>query len=49
MAVDAGLQPLEGGPHDYDQLLKRVGEARFVLLGEASHGTGDDQNRAECQ
>jgi erythromycin esterase-like protein len=39
MAVDAGLQPLDGGSHDYDRLLARVGEARFVLLGEASHGT----------
>ena len=39
MAHEAGLQALEGGPHDYDRLLRRVGEARFVLLGEASHGT----------
>ncbi len=26
-------------PGDYDQLLDAIGEARFVLLGEASHGT----------
>jgi erythromycin esterase-like protein len=24
---------------DYDELLKRVGDAKFVLIGEASHGT----------
>jgi erythromycin esterase-like protein len=33
------LQPLNGGPQDYDGLLERVGDARFALLGEASHGT----------
>jgi len=32
-------EPLVGAPHDYDSLLDLVGEARFVLLGEASHGT----------
>jgi erythromycin esterase len=26
-------------PHDLDPLLERIGDARFVLLGEASHGT----------
>jgi erythromycin esterase-like protein len=31
--------PLAGSPNDYDTLLEMVGEARFVLLGEASHGT----------
>lgn len=31
--------PLMGRPSDYDPLLEAVGEARFVLLGEASHGT----------
>jgi erythromycin esterase-like protein len=31
--------PLTGAAADYDPLLERVGEARFVLLGEASHGT----------
>lgn len=29
------------GPEDLDPLLDRVGEARFVLIGEASHGTHD--------
>jgi erythromycin esterase-like protein len=31
--------PLIGAAADYDPLLERIGEARFVLLGEASHGT----------
>src|SRR5919204_341295 len=31
--------PLTGAATDYDPLLELVGEARFVLLGEASHGT----------
>ncbi len=35
---DAAL-PLGGGADDYDELLDRIGHARFVLLGEASHGT----------
>jgi erythromycin esterase-like protein len=31
--------PLTGAAADYDPLLERIGEACFVLLGEASHGT----------
>jgi erythromycin esterase-like protein len=31
--------PLSGAAADYDPLLARIGEARVVLLGEASHGT----------
>jgi erythromycin esterase-like protein len=31
--------PLEGTPADFDRLLESVGDARYVLLGEASHGT----------
>jgi erythromycin esterase-like protein len=30
---------LAGGPEDYEPLIERIGDARFVLLGEASHGT----------
>ena len=37
----AGLVPLTGAEDDYDQLLRAVGDRRFVLLGEASHGTHD--------
>src|SRR5437660_10809664 len=32
-------QPLEGTASDYDPLLKLIHEARFCLLGEATHGT----------
>lgn len=38
-AVRSGAVPLEGGPGDYDGLLDLIGDARFVLIGEASHGT----------
>ncbi len=31
--------PLTGSAADYDPLLEMVGDARFVLIGEASHGT----------
>jgi erythromycin esterase-like protein len=31
--------PLTGAPTDYDELLEWIGDARFVLLGEATHGT----------
>jgi erythromycin esterase-like protein/predicted phosphoribosyltransferase len=31
--------PLTGDPDEYDGLLAMVGEARLVLIGEASHGT----------
>ena len=27
------------GPDDYDALFALIGNARFVLLGEATHGT----------
>jgi erythromycin esterase-like protein len=38
-AIRAAAVPLDGGPRDYDALLDLVGDARFVLLGEATHGT----------
>ncbi|HEU5088369.1 MAG TPA: erythromycin esterase family protein, partial [Roseiflexaceae bacterium] len=38
-ALHAAAQPLTGGAADYDALLERIGAARFVLIGEASHGT----------
>ena len=38
-AVRSAARPLAGAATDYDDLLDLVGDARFVLLGEASHGT----------
>jgi erythromycin esterase-like protein len=31
--------PLTGSDRDFDALIERIGDARFVLIGEASHGT----------
>src|SRR5438105_6812704 len=31
--------PLAGTPADYDPLLELIGQAKYVLLGEATHGT----------
>jgi erythromycin esterase-like protein len=39
-ALRLAAKPLST-PDDLDPLLDQVGEARFVLLGEASHGTSD--------
>jgi erythromycin esterase-like protein len=39
-SVRALARPLRG-PADLDPLLERIGAARFVLLGEASHGTSE--------
>jgi erythromycin esterase-like protein len=38
-AVRHGAIPLEGSNTDYDAVIDRAGDARFVLIGEASHGT----------
>jgi erythromycin esterase-like protein len=35
------VHPLTGTPADHSAVLDLVGDARFVLLGEASHGTYD--------
>ena len=32
-------RPLKGDPSQYDELLDGIGDARIVLLGEATHGT----------
>ena len=32
-------EPLVGSPNDFDSLIDMIGDARFVLIGEASHGT----------
>src|SRR3982750_102381 len=47
-AVNELALPLDGNQHDYDELLKLIHEARFCLLGEATHGTHEFyQRRAE--
>ena len=38
-AVRKAAHPLTGDAGDYDPLMELIGESRFVLLGEASHGT----------
>jgi erythromycin esterase-like protein len=46
--VRRAAKPMSGAPNDYDALLDRVGGARFVLVGEASHGTHEFyRHRAE--
>jgi erythromycin esterase-like protein len=37
--------PMVGDASDYDRLLTVAGDARFALLGEASHGTNDFYRR----
>ena len=47
-AVREAAHPLLGTAADYDPLMALIGEARFVLIGEASHGTHEFyQQRAE--
>jgi len=37
--LQRNLHPLVGAAQDYDPLLQAIATARFVLIGEASHGT----------
>jgi erythromycin esterase-like protein len=37
--VQKAARPLTGSSRDYDELLKLIGDAQVVLIGEASHGT----------
>jgi erythromycin esterase-like protein len=37
--LTAAAHPITGSARDYDPLLELIGDARLVLLGEASHGT----------
>lgn len=39
--INRAAIPLNFGATDYDALLQWIGERRFVLIGEASHGTHD--------
>lgn len=38
-SLSEAVWPLSGARADYDPLLDRIGNSKFVLLGEASHGT----------
>lgn len=38
-SIRSAACPLTGARTDFDPLLKAIGDAQFVLLGEASHGT----------
>jgi len=38
-AIRRSAHPLTGEDTDFDPLLKMIGDCRFVLLGEATHGT----------
>ncbi|HEY9668991.1 MAG TPA: erythromycin esterase family protein [Coleofasciculaceae cyanobacterium] len=47
-AIREVAHPLTGAAEDYDPLMELIGDARFVLIGEASHGTHDFyEQRAE--
>ncbi len=47
-AVREAAYRLTGAAEDYDPLMDLMGDARFVLLGEASHGTHEFyEQRAE--
>ena len=37
--IAAAARPIAGAPTDYDALVEATRDARFVLLGEATHGT----------
>ena len=37
--LSSAIYPLEGARADFNPLLDLIGDSRFVLLGEASHGT----------
>jgi len=39
--INRAAIPLNYGATDYDALLQWIGDRRFVLIGEASHGTHD--------
>lgn len=46
--IKKNANPLEETRRDYDSIINRIGDSRFVLIGEATHGTHDFYNfRAE--
>lgn len=38
-ALRQAAHPLQGAGDDFDPLIRRIGDAPLVLLGEATHGT----------
>ena len=38
-SIRRASQPLSGGERELDPLVSAIGDARYVLIGEASHGT----------
>ncbi|MFW6296565.1 MAG: erythromycin esterase family protein, partial [Halothece sp.] len=40
-AIREAAHPLTGKKTDYDPLMDMIGDANFVLIGEASHGTSE--------
>ncbi|MEX2152326.1 MAG: erythromycin esterase family protein [Gemmatimonadaceae bacterium] len=38
-ALSSAITPLHGSARDYDSLIELIDDARFVMIGEASHGT----------
>jgi erythromycin esterase-like protein len=43
--ISEGVAPLVGAKEDYDPLMELIGNARLVLLGEASHGSREFYHR----
>jgi erythromycin esterase-like protein len=39
LSIEESVYPLVGARDDYDPLMDLIGDARFVLVGEATHGT----------
>ena len=39
IAIRSEARPLTGSPGDHDELVELIGDAKLVLIGEASHGT----------
>src|SRR6516225_4119604 len=47
-ALRREAHPLTGDHRDYDRLMALIGDARIVLLGEASHGTHEFYRERAC-
>lgn len=46
--LDADIEPLSDSENKYEMLLQNIGDSRYVLIGEATHGTHEFyQTRAE--